>query len=240
MTNLLVTARLKAASGIAEDDVSNSFAIAVPNTWDPATDLLNVTGPVAAFYNAAQSNGSSVGEFIGKSITRNASGIEIDVFDVTAKMNGEPHGSPIATDASTLLPVAYADELPREVSLVATLRAVDWDEQPIERPDGPDAGAALDRVRARYTGRIYVGPLAQVTSTSASGTSRPTGSFQTTVRLAVQKLDDDLEAAGFLGLCVWSRKDGAFRDVVRVETDDAWDTQRRRGVQATTRVGITV
>lgn len=242
MTNLLVTVNLKATSGVSEDDVQNSFAVAVPDTWDEGLDLLDLTGPIAAFYNAGQSNGHSVGESIGPSISRAASAHTISVYDVTAHLNGSPHGSPIAVDATTLLPVAAASELPREVAVVLTLRGVDWEEQPIERPDGPDSDSAPDRMRARHTGRLYIGPLANDAGVVAmvGGQARPVGQFTTTLRLAAEKLHDDLVASGFLGWCVWSRKDAAFYELVNVETDDAFDTQRRRGADPTGRTSLYV
>lgn len=240
MPNLLVTVNLNAVTGTGEDDVQNSFAVAVPDTWDPDADLLDLTGPIAGFYNSAQTNGHSVGENIGPSISRAASAHTISVYDLTGHMDGSPHGSPIAVDATTLLPAAPAAELPREVAVVLTVRGVDWEEQPIERPDGPDSGTAPDRMRARHTGRIYVGPLSSDAGVVAQslGQARVTAQLQTTLRLAAEKMRDQLVAAGFLGWCVWSRKNSAFYEVTHVETDDAFDTQRRRGAQPTARTSL--
>ena len=45
-----------------------------------------------------------------------------------------------------------------------------------------------------------------------------------------------IDAAGagdVAGLGVWSRVDRAIRGIDNVRTDDAWDTQRRRGAQPT-------
>lgn len=239
---LLVTANLKATSGLSTDDVQNSFAIQVPNVWDPDTDLLEVTGVVADFYRLGNTNGHSVGESIGPSISRAAAACAIKVFDVSAHLNGTPHGSPIAEDTFTMSPAAAASELPREVAAVVTLRGTDWEAQPIERPDGPDPDSAPDRMRARYTGRIYVGPLANTAGELAmvANVARPTAQLNTTLRLATERMVDQLHGAGFLGLSVWSRKEAAFFEVVQVETDDAWDTQRRRGAQPTGRVQLYV
>jgi hypothetical protein len=122
-----------------------------------------------------------------------------------------------------------------------TLRAISWDTQPVEAPDGGDAGGLPDRPRSRYTGRLYLGPLASnVAFTDANGLARPSVESRTLITDALKATHDEYQATGHLGVCVWSRSDAVAREITAVEVDDAFDTQRRRGAAPSviTRVNV--
>lgn len=82
---------------------------------------------------------------------------------------------------------------------------------------------------ARRRGRVFLGPL----NAGAGPGSGPDGGFRSDVARAATELLDKNTANCSWG--VWSRVDGAVRTVVAGYIDNAWDTQRRRGTEATVR-----
>jgi hypothetical protein len=90
--------------------------------------------------------------------------------------------------------------------------------------DNPDA--SLPRRR----GRIYLGPLAA----NAIGEPRP----GPTMRDYVLDLGEALATVGSAGNTTWrmfSKIDNAYAKIESIWCDDAWDTQRRRGLRPTMR-----
>lgn len=242
----LVDVNLQAASGIPEDDVHNTFVIDA-NGVDvgPGNTLAHMT-PIVSFYNNPTNPdmATKLATFIGRSRSRTANGIIVKFFDITGKLGINPatgrpypHGSAVAEDSFTLENSGANPPLPEEVALVTTLRADDWDAQPVEAPDGADLGDAPDRPRARYTGRIYLGPFENngASATGPAWHSRPSLGLQNVILDSIERMAELYVAAG-MNLGVWSRKDGVVRDVTEFQVDDAWDTQRRRGPKATARL----
>jgi len=92
--------------------------------------------------------------------------------------------------------------------------------------------AAVDDPEAstpRRRGRIYIGPL-----TANAMAARPGPSY----RDAVLDLGELLANVGNLGNTTWkmlSSIDGSYHDIESIWCDDAWDTQRRRGLPPTLR-----
>ncbi len=232
----LVTVELTASSGLARDSCLNSFAVKTDPAWNPATQLGDVTIPIMQFY-AQPSAGFQVGQFISNAMSRAAGAVKMKVYNVAGVLNGQPHGSPIAQDTGTLPAPISGAQLPAEVASVLTLRSEGWALAPVEAPDGGDPGVALDRPKQRYTGRIYVGPL-NVTAQDSSGAKVGTG-FQQYMRESFNATRDLLVGYGHAP-CVWSRADGIFREVTHVQTDDAFDTQRRRGISPTLRTTLQI
>jgi hypothetical protein len=96
--------------------------------------------------------------------------------------------------------------------------------------DNPDA--SLPRRR----GRIYLGPLV---ATGGTNSERPPAALT----LAARNLGVALAAAGNAGNSTWmlrSQSDNAYAKIESVWTDDAWDTQRRRGLKPLSRVVVDV
>lgn len=236
MTTHLVQVTLPAASGVEKDNVVNSFCVNTNDAWVPETELGEVTIPIMGFYNFVGGNGAAVGHYISRGIARTAGGVRMDVYDISGDLAGTPHGSPIATDFGTLVAAGHAvPDYPSEVACCLTLRAINWQDQQIERPDGADQGAEVDRPRQRYTGRIYVGPLEAAAGTTGSdGRVRPHADLQTALLNSAEQLYDQLAANGHFW-AVWSRKDAVARGLTEVQVDDAFDVQRRRGLDPTVR-----
>lgn len=88
--------------------------------------------------------------------------------------------------------------------------------------------------KARRRGRVYVGPLAVTVSEGAANGARPASGVPAFFSDAVEALTAVLTAEGLLH-CVWSRSDDTFYPVVEYWVDNAFDTQRRRGIAPTAR-----
>lgn len=86
----------------------------------------------------------------------------------------------------------------------------------------------------RRRGRLYIGPLNIGASTATNGVAaRPSGPFITCLEGTTQRLAE----ASTLG-CAWavySRRGSSFAIIEKGYVDNAFDTQRRRGVNPTTR-----
>ena len=87
-------------------------------------------------------------------------------------------------------------------------------------------------------GRVYLGPF----SSANVGQTRPGISIQTGARKFVSDILQGGEANGWEPVVISRREGGAERPspvglpIIALSTDDAWDTQRRRGHEPTQRV----
>jgi hypothetical protein len=86
--------------------------------------------------------------------------------------------------------------------------------------------------QSRRRGRVYIGPIAQ----SQNTTGRPSTTIRSTFASAAESLCTALKGSSNVALLsVWSHVDSDAVPVSDGWIDDAWDTQRRRGLQRTTR-----
>ena len=89
-------------------------------------------------------------------------------------------------------------------------------------------------IQARRRGRIYLGPLNTSTgSITPTGDSRPNATFRAAVLSAAGYAALQLAAAG----ATWAVYSPTANTAVKIDVfsiDDAFDTQRRRGMAATT------
>lgn len=87
--------------------------------------------------------------------------------------------------------------------------------------------------QARKRGRIYLGFLRESLN---DGTGRPTSAAITTILDAYEALYDAIDSITDAGtLAVWSGVDGAAWPVTTAWIDNAFDTQRSRGVVPTSK-----
>jgi hypothetical protein len=132
----------------------------------------------------------------------------------------------------TLDPPTEAAQLPSEVAMCVTIIGQGRDQVSPEVADNldpsgvDDADIARDRPMQRRTGRIYVGDF----SIGAVGSDgRPTSALRSRLLAGAAALDAELELVG-CSLAVWSRKNATMYEAVGAFVDDAFDTQRRRGL----------
>lgn len=228
--------------GTAKDAVVNDFAITTSPTWDPATQLAQITSPLANFYNHVEGAGQSIAHFLSSRLTRAVNGIDIKLFDVTGHLDGSPAGSPLVTDHFTLAAAGTSNNMPGQISVCLTLRGTAWDTVPVEVPDDAsgvnyggvaDVDTKPDRPRQRHTGRIYIGPLNAVDpGYDVDKDPKVAPTLKQALLDNSRFLQDQLKANGH-EWAVWSRKDRSMISVIKVEVDNRYDVVKKR-VQAPT------
>lgn len=230
-------------SGIAEDTVVQTFVVNSHDASVPPSYAADVATKIGTMYNTAPDAGggypNAIGRFLARSFDRAANRCMMKFYDITAHLDGSPHGSPVLQVPWTLPAVGDDSSQPAETALAVTLRANNWEDQPVETPDSGDVGPEVDRPRARYSGRMYFGPFILTQSTYDAGwMSRPSDHLRNALAKTVVRFHQELFADGGGALVVWSRKDATVRDVADVQVDNAWDNQRRRGAQPTNRLTL--
>lgn len=241
----LVTVELVNVNGLPEDSFVNSFAITgtTPSTTLQQGALLS---RVIDFYNELV-GATRPAQYLSPAISRVTNACKARLYDLDDGAGGIKDvltpgvilGSPIAETSWTLNAAGGTENaLPNEVALCVTLNALGRDAAAVEIPDTGDPGSEPDRPKQRRTGRIYFGPLNFTAQQTVSGQSRPLDVFEDTVRIGLIDADERMRTdatVGALGcrIGVWSRKDKVIRALEACTTDNAWDTQRRRGNQPT-------
>lgn len=230
---ILAVVEMPMRSGLPKDKVVNTFAIGEQASVR-GTDVPALKTALKRVYTTATagSGGQPLGGWLGPQLSRVANACQIKLYDLNGHLDGSPHGSPFDIDSFTLAASLGNDPMPEEVALCCTLEAWQRGQQRVEVPDGSDPDAKPDRPRQRFTGRVYFGPWqASESVVDANLMARPNATIQVTLRQVMQRLADELDTntTDRLFLGVWSRKDERIREVEFLRTDDAWDTQRRRG-----------
>lgn len=215
--NFLTTVTFEHDSGLPEDRVVNSFAWTAP---DLATLRAFTTAGLPDFYNAVHAPGADPLCFwMSPRLNTLANVSKVNYYDVTTHLDGSPHGSPIAVESFTLGTSAVANAMPEEVAAV-----ISW--------HGDLTGLVEElgttRPRARHRGRVFIGPL----NIQGLGTDG---------RITTPMLNS-MHGAGLFILSsvgglfsIWSRKDAAMYTATGGFADNAFDTQRRRGTDASAR-----
>jgi len=91
-------------------------------------------------------------------------------------------------------------------------------------------------LRARRRGRVYVSGW----GTTQNSVGRPTSTAYTALANAYADYCDDVNVIGGLTAGIYSRVQDIVSEVEEVWCDNAWDTQRRRGVTPSARVSVAV
>jgi hypothetical protein len=218
MTVVLSRAELPHVSGLPRDTFVNDFVFESSNL----SNTLAISGPaVQDFYNVAHHGGNILAHFISLMVTRLVP-VTVKHYDITAHLDGSPHGAPVATTSFTLgSNTSTGDALPEEVACVLSFHA----------PYGTDQEeSGVIRPRARDRGRIYIGPFDTAALNSTVNTT-PSSILMTSILDGGRSLLD-LVGANWRQ---WSRAAARVQTVSDVWVDNAWDTQRRRGPRATAR-----
>lgn len=221
--DVLVRAVMVSSTGLPADNVVNDFAFTGTENPDAAA-WADLFGIVSDFYRLQQTNTEYVGAYISNAINRSATH-ELQGYNLGAG----PGGSPEATEPWLgPVPTSDANALPTEVAGVLSFHA---------DLTGQLEEAGATRPRARRRGRIYVGPLNIRAIASTAPPYMLSTDFTLTLRQAAVALYDAAIAIGY-PWAVWSRADSTLREVIGGWTDNAPDTQRRRGPKSTVRVNF--
>lgn len=222
--DVLVRPVMTSSTGLPADAVTNDFAFRMSGA-PTESDLEAVVAAVDGFYRDTQTAGNAVGEFISNAINR-AVTHRIEVY----KIQAGPLGSPIYETDWLGPPTSLTSTgVPTEVAAVLSFHG--------------DLSGVLEesgstRPRARRRGRVYIGPLNSAGPTGSTPPYLLGAGIQSVMRQAAVSMYDEADAAGWTW-SVWSRANAELYPVVAGWTDDAPDTQRRRGPKATTRTVFT-
>lgn len=194
-------------TNIPKDAVTNTLHF---YTTDISTyDLDNVRDMIIDFYTS--NNGGS------SSITRHYSNQVGPTAEIRYYNLGDPKPRvPIRVDTFARSASSSNSALPGEVALVLSFQGL------------KESGANM----ARRRNRIYLGPFN--TNTLATD-GRPQGSLIADIRRAAAEMLRASDASFQWNWDVFSPTDDDSHRVVSGWVNNAWDTQRRRGVEATTR-----
>lgn len=208
-------------------------------TSDPvetlAQDALARTEIVEFFTTAKNGMTNTMGATMSPSRSRAANACTVKTYDITGHLDGSDHGSPTGTSTFTLPASTSTIGLPDESALVIRLESEGRAAAQVETADGADPGSLPDRPKQRHTGRVFFGPLNgdSELQTTVDGHLRPSAAMTLRARQAMEGLALDLAANASYVLGIWSRVDAVVRDAWYIVTDNAYDTQRRRGPGAT-------
>jgi hypothetical protein len=212
---------LQYKSNLPKDVTVNDFVFgeATPGSF------LGVVTDIVSFYNVIASGAYSIAQLLGEQIDRNAGASKIKFYDLTGKLDGSAHGSPVY-ETTWQLGAEHASgepSMPEEVAICASFYG---------SLAGLSEEVGATRPKQRHRGRVFLGPVNNLTMTSDSTTKRRVvhPMAQTTIRAACLAL-----AASTHQWSVWSRRNAATYPVTGGFIDDAFDTQRRRGTKATGR-----
>lgn len=195
---------------------------ATVNTWHfentgalPITDYDNVRDMLEDFYSetAPGATGAITDLYSDEAFSGDVTVRAYDLDDPQPRV-------PVYEDGWTFTP-STAITMPAEVALVMSFQAA------------PSSGVS----QASRRNRIYLGPFNQ--STTAGTGLRPASVYRTRIALAATELLAASDASVRWKWRVWSPTLNAGAPVSNGWIDDAWDTQRRRGLAPTTRTLFT-
>lgn len=214
MAKVRVMAVFQGASLLPEDRFINTFHFADDDLpyLAVATELREA---VRDFYDTTSSGGDTLGTRISPYVRRE---FQLLSYDLEAAPPRVP------TELIGTLNTAAGGGLPEEVAVCITLQGA-------------------PPVTARRRGRLYIGPLCNGTNNIDSGTvttpARPHMGDALALTVLIGTCANTLMAASALAGCPWSIRSTTpsenFVEIVGGYIDNAFDTQRRRGPDPTTR-----
>lgn len=207
-------------SGTAEDQFVNTFYCTPPVAPGPS-QLLGIADAVRDFYTVVHTPSTEPLTY-WMAPTIDGLGRQVRIWDLD---DPKPR-SPIY-DEETSTSFAYGGQaLPNEVAVCLSYAAV------IESGVPP----------ARRKGRIYLGPL-NIRALGAAGgenQQRPDAAMCYAMVNSAQALRDAIFDAGGGAWSLYSPTTDLALAITRVWVDDAWDTQRRRGIDPQSRQSLTL
>lgn len=205
--------------------------LAQPGATTPA-DLASAVS--SSFGHVYTGMTNALATYLGKQVSRSSNSASTEIYDITAHLDGTPHGSPVAAHSFTPSNAGTDNGVPSGVAAAISFRS--------------DYGSAVEfgpgtRPRSRLRNRFYWGPLVSSVLTQESTTNRVvfTNGFMQDATLYVAGVAE-LLVGGVSGwkLQTWSRKNATTEDVIESWMDDRPDYQRRRSDPSTVRVTQTV
>lgn len=212
----------ESGTGMAEDRVTNTFHFRKPAATDFVTATVAIQVEMARFYNTVPSGGTSVlGSYMSSGLVHGTDRGQVSYYDGSIA----PNLRAPTTYAFTLPGASGSARLPNEVALCLSFKDS-------VLTTGPSA---------RQRGRIYLGPLDASAGINTVGDLAPSLTFIMDLARAGQTLGESIIALGTgYHWAVYSPTDNAMFNIDRVFVDNAFDTQRRRGIKATGRITLSI
>jgi len=209
MPHVKALVSLPHTGGIAENVVVNTFHFQT-DAGDQAAALAEIADELEAFYlSSSQPSQNTLTQFLSASLATTGSTIKLyNMADLIPR-------PPVLVRTFDLGPTAGSN-LPREVALCLSFQAV----------------LLAGFPQARRRGRVYIGPFGTSASNYTAGDARPSQSLIDTLKERGARLSNSLE---FSDWSVFSTISGALLPVANGWVDNAFDTQRRRGLDPNTR-----
>lgn len=236
---LQLVARLAPFNAMPDETVENVFHVGFNVATPVGTDVDQCLAAVVGFYTSTPVGGTdAVGEYIGESVSRVANACQVLAYLTDDLSGNTAFGSPIDSVTFTMPTALTGDPYPEEVAAVISYYG-DLTDVPVSEPN-PSPPPATIRPQQRRRGRTYVGPLQVAAGASGANQSRPKTAFRTDCTLSFKEMAVAIAGGTAGDLGIWSRADAEVWPAVAGWMDDAWDTQRRRGVAPTTRTTFTI
>lgn len=207
--DLMAVWTFQGLSGLPEDRFINTFAFRRP-LIGTVGDFENIEAALVDFW---QANNGAAGGSLGNHLGAEVPG------DWTLRIYGLTDPEPRAPvyEASGDFGYSAGASLPHEVALCLSFQGANVSGLPQER----------------RRGRVFIGPLANAANIVTTG-GRPAASIITAGVEACSNLRSDVVLNG-IAWCVNSRVDEALVEIIDGWVDNAFDTQRRRGLVPTAR-----
>jgi hypothetical protein len=197
------------ASQLPEDRFINTFHFrhVDGSPGIDSADLAEIDARLTAFYNTPGPSGNSISKYLSGEIVKTSEAAQFRSYDLGEAHPREPH-------ITTWTPAATADaaRLPTEVAICGSFYG--------------------SRNIPRQRGRVYIGPLA------LGALDQSTGRPHSAARVAIaESLEYLAESGTLLDWVAYSTVNPAGSSVSVTDgwVDNAFDTQRRRGIEATAR-----
>jgi hypothetical protein len=203
-------------SGIAEDQFVNTFYVDSVSNDGPS--VATTLGPIFANMYNQGSGSASIASALSNFIDRSTGASLVKFYNMSEAKPRTPYVFAFTLDPAT----PGTGDLPEEVAVCGSFH-----------------GAPPRSARRR--GRTYFGPfndtaLGNDPDPAGFGPSRPNDLLRQAIAVSQKGLLDSIDAIPGFDWVVYSPTGGTTTKVVGGWIDDAWDTQRRRGVDPAQRI----
>lgn len=215
MALIQIQAKLPYTTGLPRDLTVNTFNfVGAGDVVAAAAALIPI---VRDFYITAPGADKTLGSYMASAINRapSACGLVAYQVDLPTGELGDPIGGAVFTMTGQELGTS---DLPLEVAVCSSYAA--------------SGGVGIASSRRR--GRVYFGPINTAVLSTATELPTVDSTFRSRLADASNTVLEDSTTEGW-PWAVWSRADAAAHPIVRGWIDNEFDTQRRRGVSATSR-----
>jgi hypothetical protein len=211
ITNVLAEVIIPDQDGLAVDEVVNTFSFIQSGSLSDTTDI-------ADFFNGSSgAQAHPLAYYICASRSRVTDACQVRYYDVSAHLDGSPHGGPFEVDTWTLGASGGSQALPEQICVTNSFY---------------DTLSAGGITTGRHRGRIFLGPLdVACAATDSFGRLIPAPAFLADVGIASSRFLTNTAGQW----AVWSRRDAAMRVITAGFVEDTFDVQRRRRLDASTR-----